>query len=427
MESGRDDLRTPEAQRAWERVLRPLAAEVAENAGDLSRVVLGRIAEQVPELFADAEGAEGLRASTEASIRAFAAIVEERTDPRAIELPVETLAYAHEGVRRGVPLASLMRSYRVGQAALWEILRPQVGDRAESQDELSEALAMLTMVLFAYIDEAVNLAEEEYGSERERWARSAAAVQAETIDAILGGRQSDTVLAGRRLRYELERRHVGALAWLEAPPENGDPLDLLEAGVGQVAIALGATSRLVRPLGALVASAWLTVPAGAPSAEDLRLDAAVAPGVRIALGKPASGVAGFRRTHGEAAHARRVAMLAGRSPGSVTTYGRVSLAALATVDLDQASAFVADELGPLLSDDDTVRRLAATLRVFLDEHGSRTRAARRLGLHENTISYRIRQAEELLGRSVEEDTIELHVALVLAGVVPRVQKPPRSV
>ena len=47
-------------------------------------------------------------------------------------------------------------------------------------------------------------------------------------------------------------------------------------------------------------------------------------------------------------------------------------------------------------------RLTATLRIYLDEHRSRSRTAKRLGIHENTVSYRIRQAEEILGRSVDQ-------------------------
>jgi DNA-binding PucR family transcriptional regulator len=112
-----------------------------------------------------------------------------------------------------------------------------------------------------------------------------------------------------------------------------------------------------------------------------------------------------------------VAILQGRPPGSVTRYGRVALAALGTADPVQARAFVARHLGRLAGEDETSQRLAATLRTYLDEHASRTRAAKRLGVHENTISYRIRQAEEILGRSVDEGTLELHVALVLAPVV----------
>ncbi|MFN8225210.1 MAG: helix-turn-helix domain-containing protein [Mycobacterium sp.] len=74
-------------------------------------------------------------------------------------------------------------------------------------------------------------------------------------------------------------------------------------------------------------------------------------------------------------------------------------------------------MGALAAPDDTTRRLAATVRTYLDEHGSRGRTAKRLSIHENTVSYRLRQAEELLDRSVDKRTLELRVALVLADLV----------
>ena len=57
------------------------------------------------------------------------------------------------------------------------------------------------------------------------------------------------------------------------------------------------------------------------------------------------------------------------------------------------------------------------MRTYLDENGSRGRTAKRLSIHENTVSYRLRQAEELLGRSVDKRTLELRVALALADLV----------
>ena len=75
------------------------------------------------------------------------------------------------------------------------------------------------------------------------------------------------------------------------------------------------------------------------------------------------------------------------------------------------------ELRGLAGDDDLSTRLAATLRTYLDEQSSRSRTAKRLGIHENTVSYRIRQAEEILGRSVDQRTLELRVALALAHLV----------
>ena len=109
--------------------------------------------------------------------------------------------------------------------------------------------------------------------------------------------------------------------------------------------------------------------------------------------------------------------MAGRPEGSVTRYLDISLCALATADVDHARAFVARELGALAACDDTTRRLAATVRTYLDQNGSRGRAARRLNVHENTVAYRLRQAEEILGRSVDKRTLELRVALAVVDLV----------
>ena len=109
--------------------------------------------------------------------------------------------------------------------------------------------------------------------------------------------------------------------------------------------------------------------------------------------------------------------MAGRREGSITRYRDIALRSLATANIDQARTFVASELRALASRDDTTRRLAATVRAYLDENGSRGRTAKRLSIHENTVTYRLRKAEELLGRSVEKRTLELRVALTLADLI----------
>ena len=210
-----------------------------------------------------------------------------------------------------------------------------------------------------------------------------------------------------------------SIAWLPAQEEGRDTHAAMEAAIAAVGDRLGATRPLVHPLGILSIAAWIgTRDAVSPRLlDDVRLDLRAAPGVRIATGEPGQGIAGFRRSHIEAAHARRVAELAARPAGTVTRYARVGLAAMATGDLDQARTFVHRELHGLADDDDLSTRLAATLRTYLDEQSSRSRTAKRLGIHENTVSYRIRQAEEVLGRSVDQRTLELRVALALAALV----------
>ena len=117
--------------------------------------------------------------------------------------------------------------------------------------------------------------------------------------------------------------------------------------------------------------------------------------------------------------------MADRGEGSITRYSNISLRALATANIEQARAFVTCELGALAVGDDTTRRLAATVRTYLDENGSRARTAKRLNIHENTVSYRLRQAEEILGRSVDKRTLELRVALTLAELVDKTPEPNR--
>ncbi|MFN8203194.1 MAG: helix-turn-helix domain-containing protein [Solirubrobacteraceae bacterium] len=112
-----------------------------------------------------------------------------------------------------------------------------------------------------------------------------------------------------------------------------------------------------------------------------------------------------------------MAKLAGDGAAPCTAFADVAVDVLTTQDVGEAQRFVARELGALAAGDEPARRLTATLRVFLDEGSSFVRAGRRLGVHENTVAYRVRRAEELLGHRVGERQLELRVALRLAEVL----------
>jgi DNA-binding PucR family transcriptional regulator len=101
----------------------------------------------------------------------------------------------------------------------------------------------------------------------------------------------------------------------------------------------------------------------------------------------------------------------------VTLYEHVALTALASADLNHARDFVSAELGPLAAGDESTRRLAETLTVYLEERSSPKRAAKRLGVHENTIPNRIRAAQALLDRPIDERVPELLVALRLRSAL----------
>jgi DNA-binding PucR family transcriptional regulator len=74
---------------------------------------------------------------------------------------------------------------------------------------------------------------------------------------------------------------------------------------------------------------------------------------------------------------------------------------------------VADTLGALAGEGEQVARLRETLRVFLGCGGSYTAAAGQLSMHKNSVQYRVHKAEELLGRPVADNRLDVELALSL--------------
>jgi hypothetical protein len=219
-----------------------------------------------------------------------------------------------------------------------------------------------------------------------------------------------------RLGYDLDRDHLAFVVWHVTPEETGDEaLATLERAALELAGAITDGRPLLVPRTRLVLAGWLGAGEGSDGSEleGLQLDVRTFPAVLAAFGSPGRGVPGFCRSHHEALHAQRIAGLIRRRSGFVTLYRDVALAALASVDIEHAREFVVYELGPLAVDDDQTARLAATLEVYLEENMSPRRAAQRLGVHENTITNRIRTAQELLPAPIEQRACELQVALRL--------------
>lgn len=99
---------------------------------------------------------------------------------------------------------------------------------------------------------------------------------------------------------------------------------------------------------------------------------------------------------------------------------------LASVDSSEALRFAQDALGPLLVPNDAkVRELLVTLSVFLSAGRSVRRSARLLGVHTNTIRYRMTRIEKLTGLAVATDS-DAQLTAQLALLVLRLngQLPP---
>ena len=352
---------------------------------------------------------DGTFASSRSVLILMADMVRLGRPPEEASPPPDAVEYTRQYVRRGVSIETLLRAYHVGHSAFFRNWVAGVHDEVDDPEWLARAVELGAKWTFDYVQALSRGLVSHYTEERERWVRSAAAIRAETVRALLDGEHLDTQLASQRLRYELDRHHVAYVIWSDEREGGHDDLGALE----NAAVALATDANLAPPL--VVALGGQTVHAWVGSREPATLSViGVGGSMRAAVGCCGHGIEGFRASHREAVRARRVAQLAHGRPGSVTRYDDIALTALASADLDLAREFVARELGPLAEPDDDTVRLAATLRVYLEEQASPRRTAQRLGVHENTVKNRVRSIRELLGRAPEERVAEVLVALRLA-------------
>ena len=377
---------------------------------ELTRVLTDAIHEHLDELDDD------LRVMTAQSVRAnlglIVVMLREGAAPASAVAPEEARSYVREYVRRGLGTEVLQRAYRTAQAALSHLVLNRVRVLTDDPDDLVTLAGDFNDFLFAWVEELERQILAVYLREREDWVRGATAQRAALVRTILDGARIDVTATSRRLEYELERTHVGYVIW--APDDESEgPTAEMRRMAAAVAEALLARDSLIVELGPHLAC-WST--AGSRPAPARFTGPPRFAGLGATVGTPARGVEGFRMSHQEALMARRVARLAGSSE-ALTTYSDVALESLALHDVDEARRFVERELGPLVADDAAARRMGATIRVFLEESSSFVRAARRLGVHENTVAYRVRRAEELMGRPLAGRRLEVSMALRLADLL----------
>ena len=380
----------------------------------VSKQITDAIHAELPDIDAVSELRESTYASTDSVLRLLVDLAKSSLPPTEALPPPAAVDYAIVFVRHGLPIDSLLRAYHIGQASFFRCWAERARRDIQDPLELVEAIEVGAAWTFDYIEALSHGLVQRYGDERERWVRSAAALRAQIVDAVLEGEFVDPESASSRLGYRLDRHHVAFVLWVEGFEIYDEALAMLERAALELASGIGASAPLLVPRARLCLAGWIGWRnSRSPDFQTARLDAQAFPAVLVASGSGAEGVAGFARSHREAMHARRIAQLAGLPPGSVTRYEHVALAALASEDIDHAREFVGSELGPLIGTGEQLLRLSSTLQVYLEENMSPLRAAQRLGVHEHTVTNRIRSAQELLPRPIDQRASELLVALRL--------------
>ena len=366
--------------------------------------------ERIPELRGEVQLVDLLRISVGANLAALLEVFSYRRGIEQLTPPEGAREYARRLAQRGVSVTALVRAYRVGQQMLvdWALEEWEAAGIAITRELIGE----LHRVSFGYIDSISEQVIAEYATERERWQTRRDRDRAEILARLIADEAVDLALAERVLGQRLGGRHVGVVAW--APADLHGRAGDLDALVGRLADEIGSGTPLVWPQDATTLWAWLPVDRALAETplDVVRPAVAAADGLRLTLGAPGDGLEGLRRSHLEARAAHRVATIGDDSLVTAFAEPGVRAAALLAGDLPSTRALVADALGDLAADTTAAARLRSTLLALLEEGGSYVTTAERLHLHKNTVKYRVRKALELRGRPLEDDRLDLELALI---------------
>lgn len=402
----------PPAESTFE-VSAALVPRSAEVAGDIYQLIV----KEIPALHGDPRVLTLLEASVAENVSTMLHILQHGIDLENVRAPAAAEEYARRLAQHGVPVAALLRAYRIGSARFEEWCLAELGRRTDSASTVSVTGMRIARTLNSYIDRVSEEVLVAYEAEKENWLRNQSAARAARVRALLRNEQPDVSASEAILGYRLRQHHLGVVTWITGAPAGGSTLGLLERATGEVAAQVQCDGRLLFvPQDEASAYAWL--PLGGRRAVSLAgvsaKGAESGDRIRFAFGEPAPGVPGFRRTHQQALSAQAVALAAGPAAPAVTAFAEIAPLALMSGSLDLLRVWVAETLGPLADDDDHNARLRATLRIFLQENLSYKATAERLVLHKNTVQYRVRKAEESLQRPVARDQLRIELALLAA-------------
>lgn len=311
---------------------------------------------------------------------------------------------ARELAHRGLS-ELLMNVARSTQNTAWELWMKMAFGLTQDPALLEEFLDVSSRSISEFIDSNMRVITQIILEEKQAQAHDDHVDKRSLVSRLLDGRDIDTEQFGRRLGYSLAQKHLAYLVWSEtAEAQVGELQDLARA----LANLTGATSALIVFAGPATLWAWSCV---TKPVDLLSLQSAMArfPTLRAAIGAPASGLNGFRRSHLEALTTQRLmGRLAGAPP--LASIDQVRMVSLMTQDARATRQFILSTLGRLASEPMVLQQ---SLHAFLAQGCNVTQTAEMLGTHRNTLLRRLERAQDLLPIPFAEHRIQIAAALEL--------------
>ncbi|HEV7614708.1 MAG TPA: helix-turn-helix domain-containing protein [Solirubrobacterales bacterium] len=280
------------------------------------------------------------------------------------------------------------------RAEIEEAVADVLAEEAEACGVGAEELRSLLRTQAALVDRLLAAISEEHA--RASAPQPPPSVQrVERVQRLLAGDASEA--AG--IAYDFGAWHLGVGAYgpgcMEVVRSLADPLD---------------RQLLLVRADELTVWAWLGGRRPFASREAQPRPAEAPPGVSLAFGEPATGLAGWRRTHRQARAALPIARLRPRKP---TRYADVALVATIAGDDLLASSLRELYLAPLQRGRDDGARALETLRAYFAAEGNASSAAAILGVSRRTVSNRLHAIEARLGCCLATCAMEVEAVLRL--------------
>jgi len=400
-----------------------VAGRIGALLADLTPEMVAMFVDVIPEFRHDHAARRLMVASTSSNLSAVVDMLVLGISLEDIAVPPAAATYARRFAQHDLALAALLRAYRLGEHTFlqWAIqdLRRQDGLPADDALAVTSHIALL---VDRYIDRVIEGLVEIYQDEHRRWRERSDAARAAQVQVVLAADRLSTPVAEQMLGVSLREWHTAVVAWVDA--DAGADADAAQLQVvGRLLTEFAGRTPLTVSADTSTVWAWMS----SPERPDLDLDRLAVrltdhAGLRIALGEPGTGLAGFRTSHEEALRAQQVGEIEARPGQQLYPHAQVALAGLLVDRRDAVRLWVHRTLGELARDDEGMARLRHTVQVLLEANGSYTEAAARMHVHKNTVLYRLRKAEELLGRPVTDDRLRIQVALLacdqLAATTP---------
>lgn len=386
-----------------------LDAVVRADSDEMAAAITSEIAALVwPDRCGDTEFCRVLGLSVRDNARALMSALAGTLDVAEANAPDGAFALAELTAELGIPVSELESAYWVGARGLWRewFARMRATGGRGGEDELDQ-VGYVTNLIFDYVIHVLSAVIARYDVTRAEMLRNKEDWRRAVLEQILdGSTMHSTSDVEQLLTYPLRCSHV-AVAF------EVDERNKAERAAAALAKATGSNSSVVLLYAPGIWMSWLGS-LRSPSPDDIEAlgRSARCTGLRVALGEPATGLAGLRRSTQQALEVVRLRQRVGAGLPLAVRYSDVRLELLLLHDEAGARAFVADELSELAGYDERSDRTCEAVLLWLAS-GSQLDAAARLGVHKNTMRLRIAHAEDVLGHRLSQRRPEISVALRL--------------